>query len=725
MESSVQMGKTLLAISVISVFVAWDIVKACKRRDKWIQGSGLTLTALSVQFLGYFDAQNVNRKSKEELKILVNNQLSIDSARLVLCTFLACVLPGVAFHSSGGRCSNIAALAVSLSLHMATEIYLLENVNDPAFRNGGRTMFISSSVLLLVAAISLVLYIGLAIINCKFTRDRLNHKIAKMVEGTVQSKILKGKLKSKMLVTNKFDAFKYWAIVRGCQQEFWLVSSAFSPAVLMVVTTCVAVVVAKAISRQSLLHNINNSVRWTLCFQCVFILTGWAIVIWRWAVFLLLYASRGELFNYSSYTMACGNRFFRLVYLLVGRAWNLNPLDYVSHCKRILTYVWKALRVLLLLIFLITMLPTGLFFLVIYLLVLFNFFCWWLSKLLARIFITPECINWIKDLVSDAEVDLNTEAKEILYVTQSSVDQTKSVMKDSSQKGENSKKIVEVIKNSVEKSRQEIRERLSPTGDIYSYIGVWKMVAVAAIYVLAELCGHSNEIVKDAVHAYKEAKDLLEFLDFPDNITMKPINLFSSGSSRAYQMSLEADIIVQKIEALVEKNSYPRPPLKVGEVAKVVKAFPKAGDSHFLLSDKFCRYWTPKSFVDEHNEGTKDLESASQDCVREAIFKKHHSTEREFVDGAVAVSCLGDIIACGVLELQEVLPQYCKKWAEEFKEENLIKALAIQEKFGAIKENWLSATVEDVENKLAEVTKVDVREIERNIGHEIIDVEAR
>ncbi|GLJ39034.1 hypothetical protein SUGI_0795680 [Cryptomeria japonica] len=667
MESSLQVGKTLLAISVFSVFVAWDIVKACYRRDKWIQGSGLTLTALSVQFLGYLDAQNLNHKSKEqELKVLLKNQLSVDNDRLVFCTFLACVLPGVAFHSSGGRWSNIAALAVSLCLHMSTEIYVLQNVNDPAFRNGGRAMFISSSVLLLVAAISLVLYIGLAIINCKFTRDRLNHKIAKMVKGRVESQMPKENLK-RMLDTEKFYVFKYWAIVRGCQQEFWLVSSAFSPAVLMIVTTCVAMVVAKAISPQSLLHHeSNNSVRWTLCFQCVFILTGWAILIWRWAVFLLLCVSReAEFFAYRSYIKVYGNRFFRITILPFAKAF----------------------------------------------------------------------IDQIKYWVSDAEVELKTAADEILYVSESSLKRIESVINGASEEGKNSKEIVEVIKHSVKKSREEIGKQFSPKGDIYSYIGVWKMAAVAAISLIAELNygGVSEEIIKDvveafkeekelkivkeAVEAYKKAKDLLAFLDFPDNITVSPIKLFNSGSSRAYQMSLEADIEMQKIEKRDKKNLHPSAELTFKAVEKIVHEFASKKQCATFSNIKFYQYWSGKRSLDliEYLEDTDILKEFSMKCVCQAISEESYCNKEELVNRAK--SCLGDIIACGVLELPKVLPQYCSKWAEDFKEENLIKALKLQEKFRAI-EAWISAATRDEEeNKSPEVTKVD-------IGHEINDEEA-
>ncbi|XP_057813967.2 uncharacterized protein LOC131027620 isoform X2 [Cryptomeria japonica] len=742
MESSLQVGKTLLAISVFSVFVAWDIVKACYRRDKWIQGSGLTLTALSVQFLGYLDAQNLNHKSKEqELKVLLKNQLSVDNDRLVFCTFLACVLPGVAFHSSGGRWSNIAALAVSLCLHMSTEIYVLQNVNDPAFRNGGRAMFISSSVLLLVAAISLVLYIGLAIINCKFTRDRLNHKIAKMVKGRVESQMPKENLK-RMLDTEKFYVFKYWAIVRGCQQEFWLVSSAFSPAVLMIVTTCVAMVVAKAISPQSLLHHeSNNSVRWTLCFQCVFILTGWAILIWRWAVFLLLCVSReAEFFAYRSYIKVYGNRFFRLVYLSIQRAWNWSPLDDGRSCwKNILTRVWKPVRILVFLIILIIMLPVSLFCVAIYLLVLVHFFCWWLSKLLARsITILPFAkafIDQIKYWVSDAEVELKTAADEILYVSESSLKRIESVINGASEEGKNSKEIVEVIKHSVKKSREEIGKQFSPKGDIYSYIGVWKMAAVAAISLIAELNygGVSEEIIKDvveafkeekelkivkeAVEAYKKAKDLLAFLDFPDNITVSPIKLFNSGSSRAYQMSLEADIEMQKIEKRDKKNLHPSAELTFKAVEKIVHEFASKKQCATFSNIKFYQYWSGKRSLDliEYLEDTDILKEFSMKCVCQAISEESYCNKEELVNRAK--SCLGDIIACGVLELPKVLPQYCSKWAEDFKEENLIKALKLQEKFRAI-EAWISAATRDEEeNKSPEVTKVD-------IGHEINDEEA-
>jgi hypothetical protein len=92
----------------------------------------------------------------------------------------------------------------------------------------------------------------------------------------------------------------------------------------------------------------------------------------------------------------------------------------------------------------------------------------------------------------------------------------------------------------------------------YEYQGVWKMAAVAAISIIAELSydRNWNEVVKDVVQAYWEAHELLEFLDFPDNITVNPVNLFESGNSRAYQMSLETDIKMRKIERLLDMRGH-------------------------------------------------------------------------------------------------------------------------------------------------------------------------
>lgn len=734
MESNLQLGKAFLAVAAFLAFVAWDVVMAYKSGDKWIQGSALTLSALTVQFLGYFDFQNVSLfgKSKEkDLEMLLSQQLSIDIARLVFCTFLGCVLPGVAFNGSAGRWSSIAAVAVSLCFHMATELYAVLNVHGSTFRNGG-VMFISSSVLLFVAAVSLVLYIGLAIINCKFARDRLSIRIPI---------ILSGKIKAKMLDENEGEIFRWWAIVRGCQQEFWLVSSALTPAVLLIVTTCVAVVVAKVISQPSLFHPSNTSVTWSFCLQCIFILTGWIILIWRWLKFLVVRLSiDDEVFTYIDSIIAYEIRLCRSVYLFILRKLNVRALHNVpaSHFKCILMIMRKVWRILAFFFFLTLILPMSLLVVVICLLMLFHRLCWGLSGFLGWIAINvAHAIPRFKILGADAQLKLSTEVRidtetgEYLYVAESSNQKTRRVMKEAYDKGQNSLEVLVVIKLSTDESRKVIRDQLSHIDNkyVYEHQGVWKMSAVTAISIIAELAHDRdwNEIVKDVVQAYWEAQDLLEFIDFTDNITVNPVNLFDSGNSRAFQMSLEADIKMQEIESLVETKWQRHADLTFKDLAEVVKKIAEEDGKNIEVNSKFCRYWSGKEYIDSlvrHGEGSDYLKRFSMECVCKSIYKEFYSDERELMDRAVR--CLGDIITSALLILPEVLSEYCKKWAEEFKEENLIRALEIQEKFRAVKEKWSSADsavgTDAEENKLAEDTKV---ETERDMRHEIMDLEAR
>lgn len=356
-------------------------------------------------------------------------------------------------------------------------------------------------------------------------------------------------------------------------------------------------------------------------------------------------------------------------------------------------------------------------------LLLFNFFCWGLSVLLVlsvAIFAHAiRCINMFEDSMPDPEVELRIESMEVLYVADSSNKRIQSMLSKAYTKGEKSQKIVEpVIKHSVKQRREVIRNQLSRIGDIYSHIGVWKMAAVAAISILSELAYgcDSNEIVRVAVQACREAQDLLEFVDFPGNIRVKnPMNLFNSGNSRAYQMSLEADIKIQKIERLVEINWHPRVELAFEDVAEVVREFAENGRSSLHPHINFCQYWSGKRPLDalRYQEGTADLKAFSMQCVCEAILRESHSNHRELVD--MTVNCLGDIIASCVLQLPKVLPQYCSKWAEEFKEENFIKALEIQAKFRPIEEMLTSADtaprMKPEENKLPDDIKVDVQEV--------------
>jgi len=79
-----------------------DVWKAFGRKATWIPGQALVLSFLTIQFLHFIDHLQVTRNSSDQdLKdlqwtLLVWEQLVADIRRVMMCVFIAYLLPGIA-----------------------------------------------------------------------------------------------------------------------------------------------------------------------------------------------------------------------------------------------------------------------------------------------------------------------------------------------------------------------------------------------------------------------------------------------------------------------------------------------------------------------------------------------------------------------------------------------------------------------------------------------------
>ncbi|GLJ13579.1 hypothetical protein SUGI_0215720 [Cryptomeria japonica] len=89
----------------------------------------------------------------------------MDATRLTICVFVGCLLPGMATVGTVGRWSNAAALFVTLFFHIATKIYALQNINNSLVQSEAGPWFMSSGVVLLVGASSLLVLLGVVILS--------------------------------------------------------------------------------------------------------------------------------------------------------------------------------------------------------------------------------------------------------------------------------------------------------------------------------------------------------------------------------------------------------------------------------------------------------------------------------------------------------------------------------------------------------------------------------
>ncbi|GLJ13580.1 hypothetical protein SUGI_0215730 [Cryptomeria japonica] len=200
--------------------------------------------------------------------MLAENQLRMDAARLTMCVFVGCLLPGMTTMGTVGRWSNVAALFVTLSFHIATEIYALQNVNNSKVQCEAGPW----GVVLLLSASSLLLLLRAVIFSGKLMRSLLS----KEVSGRLENQGVEWK-------TLRSEVMKSWAAARAWKMGYFVLSL-FSSGAGMIVTICVVIMDIKAGFRSSLLH--QNNERGNLTFylhpQCIFIFVGWILMLCRW-----------------------------------------------------------------------------------------------------------------------------------------------------------------------------------------------------------------------------------------------------------------------------------------------------------------------------------------------------------------------------------------------------------------------------------------------------------
>lgn len=115
---------------ILSILLSLDVFKAFQRKALWIPGQALVLTALIIQLLTYVDNYldlNVNSDDNflrnKQMYFLVVRPLMFDSRRVMICIFIAYLLPGVVRSGLRTVWGDIGALALPVMWHMGYEVY--------------------------------------------------------------------------------------------------------------------------------------------------------------------------------------------------------------------------------------------------------------------------------------------------------------------------------------------------------------------------------------------------------------------------------------------------------------------------------------------------------------------------------------------------------------------------------------------------------------------------
>ncbi|GLJ13506.1 hypothetical protein SUGI_0214010 [Cryptomeria japonica] len=621
--------KMILASCALIICMLWDIAfyvakdKLNYKISSWVPTNLFVLSSLTIQILNYIDIQKLNvfgASNATDMQVLVDNQMRMDAGRLTMCVFVGCLLPGMATVGSVGRWSSVAALFVSLIFHIATEIYALQNVNDPKLQSESGPWFVSSGLVLLLGASSLLFLLGAVILSGKITRDDRRPDADIFVNGDDQGKALRR------------EAMKSWVAVRAWKTKYFVLSSLFSPGAGVIVTICVVVMAAKVGCRSSLLHHNNGGGNLTFYLQCIFILVGWILMLCRWFKAALYCPNAGTVSLFmgvilSIFLVPSGIVVYllnpTLVYIL------LDPEDF-----SIREFKWRNILTISVPC-LVLLLPLCVLLLAIGLVLLFCYICWYFSYLVfSSQFVRRLCqldkkAASIKDaspeyrsLMYRKEINKDLQ-RTFLMANKQTFDRINDRMDAAYKNAQRFTVLHSIIGNSGMDQNQRLRRADSKQRWMKTMSNIFSAIADIEIGV----------DMGDAFKAYRETEDVLKFVDCPDNIVK-----FAKVERKVKQgLGTSVEEGGERAERQLTIEEYERVNKLVRDLEPQFSI--ETGSNTVLTSVKECR---------------------SKEEVGEML--------RTLV-GHVTVSCL--------LEASDVIVKYTRLWAQNVDEGKIERAVEV------------------------------------------------
>ncbi|GLJ13449.1 hypothetical protein SUGI_0212570 [Cryptomeria japonica] len=661
MDYDLDEWKMILATCALLIFmisdIARDIVKDYGKVSWWIPVNLFVLNALTVQILVNVDIEKGNAFSpshENSLAVLVDKELRVDAARLTTCVFVGCILPGIAMAGTQGKWSNVAALFVSLSFHIASEIYALQNGKNSKVERKEAPWFLSSGVLLLVGASSLLLLLGGVMLTAKMGRHMEPDYISQVLSKD-------GEIEGDKWETLRRKVIDSWLAVRAWKTGYFVCNSAFSPGAGTIVTICVAVMGSKVACHSSLLHHDIGGGNLTFYLQCVFILMGWVLMLCRWfkaALYCANSLDKGFFINIAIFSL--------LPAVIVV---NLFSPGLVSTLTSFLVNREFKLRSILISVScVVPLLPLCVLILAICLLWLFCFTCWHFSALIfGSQFVQHLCKRDEKSVLANDEyskyssmlhgMDMGEKKQDLFWIVNKKLfDRIKIRMDAGNKMGQRCTGLFSIMGNAevAENHRLQLCDR-----NMHSWMGALSRIfsAIADIEISVDL--------KDALAAYRETQDVVRFVDCPDGIIVDPLNIFGTMNVKSFLESIVLQTTMHKLEKKFKQGLGTSLGAEWERLENLTRGLNGLGQEMFnsqLIRPEECTYYN----VEELGE-----------MLRKLV-------------GHVIVSCL--------LEASDVIVKYTRQWAQNLDEGKIERTVDLAGKVSGL----LEKLVEDGHIRLEE-----------------------
>ncbi|KAH9305012.1 hypothetical protein KI387_009416, partial [Taxus chinensis] len=237
---------------VLIVLSFLDAKKALKKREHWVPGKALVLSALTIQLITLFNAQSAALRdndfsSNEGAGTIQGGQLLADSlkndllmiriGRVMICVFVGYLLPGMARAASKNYRTRLVALLLTISIQSVSEIFAISRRRDgdssAAYdKAGGSSSFTLSTTTVLGSIVLLLLLLSCATMASKTIHDVVSQKLPLILRdpdgidyGSWQS------VEDRVLHS--------WMATRVCNPEYIIARSALIAGAGLIVTVCI------------------------------------------------------------------------------------------------------------------------------------------------------------------------------------------------------------------------------------------------------------------------------------------------------------------------------------------------------------------------------------------------------------------------------------------------------------------------------------------------------
>ena len=226
---------------------------------------------------------------------------------------------------------------------------------------------------------------------------------------------------------------------------------------------------------------------------------------------------------------------------------------------------------------------------------------------------------------------------------------------------------------------------------------IWKMTAYSIMRVIKEVRRAAEEEEDDFVsNAYNQARDLLDFVDNPEDAVQDPVYSLAGNTSveefaflKAVSNAPIAEMLFPNpkkttINWVCEHCKKPirvcqgRKPLVSPETIKLKAAL----KSIWMMFDKAKEVLTKEHILGECPQAKAGYSDRSIQTnyslymvCRLILDNSDYNNVREVLD---ELECFfGDVVSSCLLELPDVVVQCCRQWAANFKEDKIVKAIKI------------------------------------------------